>query len=105
MTRIAAISAVLCMLTGLFTSSWVLASRELDQEEILELVKQGKIKPLTHLLEQNRARLKGHLLDVEVEHEHGRLVYEIEMLGEDGVVREFYLDPVTGRILKEEIED
>lgn len=96
---------VLALSSGLLFSLDASASRDLDQDEVMQLVREGKIRPLTELMALNPERFSGHLLDVEVEYESGRLVYEIEMLDDAGNVREFYLDPVTGAILKEEIED
>ena len=51
------------------------------------------------------ARHRGHLLGVEMEREDGHYVYEFELLGNDGNVREYYYDAVTGRLLKQEVED
>jgi uncharacterized membrane protein YkoI len=82
-----------------------LAGRDLDQDEARRLMLSGQIRPLSELMLLHPQRLNGHLLDVELEEKKGRLIYEIEMLGRDGVVREFYLDASSGAILKEEIED
>ncbi|MBA4501821.1 PepSY domain-containing protein [Marinobacterium marinum] len=96
---------VIGLLTAALGPSFAFAGRDLNQDDVLELVRQGKIRPLTELMAQNPKRFRGHLLDVELEYDDGRLIYEIEILGDDGVVREFELDPVTGVVLKEEIED
>ncbi len=101
-THLLGVVALVC--TGLL-SSLASAGSDVDQDKVLELVRDGKIRPLAELMAQNPGRFNGHLLDVELEYERDVLVYEIEVLGQDGVVREFYLDPVTGEVLKEEIED
>lgn len=93
------------LLLGLVVAAPARAGRELDADEALKLVREGRIQPLTTLMQQHRERLAGHLLDVELEYEDGVLVYEIEVIGADGIVREFNVDAVHGRILKEEIED
>jgi uncharacterized membrane protein YkoI len=82
-----------------------LAGRDLDQNEARRLMLSGQIRPLSELMLLHPERLSGHLLDVELEEEDGRLVYEIEVLDKDGVVREFYLDASSGAVIKEEIED
>jgi uncharacterized membrane protein YkoI len=82
-----------------------LAGRDLDQNEARRLMLSGQIRPLSELILLHPERLSGHLLDVELEEEDGRLVYEIEVLDKDGVVREFYLDASSGAVIKEEIED
>lgn len=81
------------------------AGDRIDQDEARELVQRGEMLPLTELLERHADRTAGHLLDVDLEREHGRLVYEIEVLGSDGRVREFEFDARDGRLLKEELED
>ncbi|GAA0785077.1 PepSY domain-containing protein [Marinobacterium sediminicola] len=93
------------LLVGGLASATSFASRHLDQDEVLELVREGKIRPLSELMALNPERFRGHLLDVEIEYEDGVLIYEIELLDSSGVVREFELDPLTGDVLKEEIED
>lgn len=75
----------------------VMADREdlEDHEQMRELREQGRIIPLTELLERrNLQDLK--ILDVEVEHEHGRVVYEVELLDSEGHVREHYFDATSG---------
>lgn len=93
------------MLLVCIPATLAFAGRDLDQDEVLERVRSGEIRPLFELIALNPGRFNGKLLDVEVEYDDDRLIYEIEILGTDGVVREFELDPVTGRVLKEEIED
>ena len=48
--------------------------------------------------------MQGRLLDLEVEAEHGQIMYELEFLREDGHVVELKIDAATGRILEEEVE-
>lgn len=90
---------------AMLLSSPAFADRKVDQDDVPALVKAGKVRPLSELLALHPERLEGHLLDAELEYEDDVLVYEIEVLGQDGVVREFYLDAATGVVLKEEIED
>lgn len=78
---------------------------ELGQDEARALVRRGEMLSLTQLLEMHGERLSGHLLDVELEREHGRLIYEIEVLAEDGQVWEFELDAKDGRLLEQKLED
>jgi uncharacterized membrane protein YkoI len=91
--------------TLMLTSPPLVLADDIGQDEARRLMLAGKIRPLSELMQLHPRRLSGHLLDVELEEEKGRLVYEIEVLGQDGVVREFYLDASSGAILKEEIED
>jgi len=82
-----------------------LGGSRLDQDEAQALVEQGKMLPLEQLLERHAERLRGQLLDVELERDDGRLIYEIEVLGTDGRVREVELDARTGDLLSESLDD
>lgn len=75
-----------------------------DQERARELVKSGEIMPLEQLLKKviNSETGKLRLLEVELEREKGRLVYELELVDEQGVVRELLFDAKTGEALGEE---
>jgi len=87
------------------TSYQAVASEELGQAEIRELVRQGEILPLETILEKFPPKEYGKLLDLEVEREHGTIVYEFEFLRTDGRIVEVEVDARNGNILEQEIED
>ena len=45
------------------------------------------------------------LLEVELEEEEGVLVYEVELVTQQGVVRELELHAGTAEVLKDEVDD
>lgn len=75
-----------------------------DADRARALVERGEIQSLKALRAQHGERLSGRLLEVELEKKHHRWRYELEILGDDGVVREIRLDARTGEWLSEEIE-
>ena len=78
-------------------------SRDLDQDEALQLRRDGLILPLDSLLQQVMQRYPGaRLLEVELEEDDGLYLYEIELLTAGGVARELELDARDGRLLKDE---
>lgn len=77
-------------------------SSPLGQDEVVPLVKQGEVLPLAELLKRHQAKLAGRLIDLELEHEHGRLVYELEVIDQQGIVREYLIDAKSGEWLGEE---
>ena len=83
----------------------VAASEELGQAEIRELVRQGEILPLETILARFPSKEYGKLLDLEVEREHGTVVYESEFLRSDGRIVEIEVDARNGAILEQEIDD
>ncbi len=88
------------------TATLAAAGDGISHDDARRLVGKGEILPLTQLLEMHADKLSGELLDLELERDkHKHLYYyEIEVLGRDGLVREFEIDAVTGELLEEEIE-
>lgn len=82
----------------------VFASDDFSPEQIRELVNQGRILPLQTLLEKHAEQIQGRLLDLEVENEHGRIVYELEYLRDNGDVVELVIDAENGELLKSEVD-
>lgn len=75
-----------------------------DHEQARRLREAGDILPLETILQRAQARHPGRVLEVELESEHGRHVYEIEILDAQGVVQELYVDAHSGELLKTETE-
>ena len=96
----------LVLVVGMTSS---LLSRADDSDDLSDQVPQwvseGKVISLDSLMERHEARLNGRLLDLEVEKEDGRIIYELEVLREDSVVYEIKIDAENGEWLEEEIED
>jgi uncharacterized membrane protein YkoI len=96
---------VLCGLLLLALNGSV-SARDLDQDEALRLRQAGHILPLERLLGMALQHYPGAtLLEAELEEEDDILVYEVELLTPQGVVRELELDARDGRILKDEVDD
>jgi uncharacterized membrane protein YkoI len=82
------------------------SARDLGHDEALRLRQEGVIQPLEQLIQAAMQRYPGAtLLEVELEEEDDILVYEVELLTEQGKVRELELDARDGRILKDEEDD
>ena len=76
-----------------------------DHLQARRLVESGAILPLAQILESVRERWSGRIIEVELETEQGRHIYEIELLDPQGRVWELKFDAVSGRLLKTEEED
>jgi uncharacterized membrane protein YkoI len=76
-----------------------------DHYEARRLMQAGSILPLETVLESIQQRRPGRILEVELEQERSRYVYEIELLDNTGRVWEMKLDAVTGEYLTTELED
>lgn len=77
-----------------------------DHDEIRRLRGTGQILSLETIIANHRNRYPGgQLLEASLESEHGRYVYDLKFLGDDGVVREFEYDARTGALWHAEHED
>jgi len=82
-----------------------LAQADDDYIEARRLNISGEILPLESILKKIRLTFPGKILEIELEKEHGQIAYEIEILGEDGVVREIYINAKTGKLLSVKEDD
>jgi len=76
-----------------------LAQADDDYIEARRLQVSGEILPLEAILKNIRLIFPGKILEVELEKEDGKIAYEVEILGKDGVVREIYINAKTGKLL------
>ncbi|MGD8484741.1 MAG: PepSY domain-containing protein, partial [Thioalkalispiraceae bacterium] len=79
--------AWLSLSTSLFMSS-NLALADSDHEMARQLREAGDILPLETILQKLKATYPGKVLEVELEKEHDKIIYEIELLDNEGKVRE-----------------
>ena len=73
-----------------------------DHERARALLEEGKIMSLSEIMKQTSTTIPGKILEVELEEKGGLIVYEVEFLGEKGVVMEMLIDARDGRIISVE---
>lgn len=78
---------------------------DIGHEAARRLRKEGVILPLEEIVARASTRWPGQVIDTELEHEDGRYVYEIELLGTDARIREIEYDASTGEVIKFELDD
>ena len=76
-----------------------------DHIEARRLLDSGEILPLEEIINNVRQTFPGRVLDVELEREDGHIAYEVEILDEEGVVTEVYIDARTGKVLSVKEDD
>lgn len=82
------------------------SGRDLNQDQALALSRSGEILRLEQLLQHiSQLHPRSQLLEVELEEEHGRYIYEIELLTLNGQTYELELDASTGELLENHRED
>lgn len=76
-----------------------------DYIEAKRLRDEGKIMSLEEIMKNVRKTYPGRILEVELEDEKGRIIYELEILGHDSIVREVSIDAKSGKLLSVEEDD
>lgn len=90
---------LLCLLPFATVHAAELSAR--DHERVRAAVARGEMVPLAEVLADAQRRSPGIVLEVELEGDE----YEVEILGQDGVIRELEYDVRTGALLEIEIEE
>ncbi len=75
-----------------------------SNDELARQVREGRILPLAVLKELVLRRIPGELINVSVEREDERLVYEFRVLRSGGQVTEVEVDAAVGKIVEIENE-
>jgi uncharacterized membrane protein YkoI len=83
--------------TVLLTAAPARADDNDDHERVRAARQAGRVLPLTALLARVEAEHPGEVLEVELEDEHGRLIYEIKLLRPGGRLTELHYDAATGK--------
>ena len=71
-----------------------------EQERARAAVESGAVLPLPSLLERLQRTHPGQVLELELEHEDGRWIYEIRLLQADGQLLKLEVDAHTGQVLE-----
>jgi uncharacterized membrane protein YkoI len=71
----------------------------LDYQACRTLVEAGQILSMSELMERVQALTSGRMLDTVLLSRDGKYVYEMEVAGNDGVIRVIYVDATTGSLL------
>jgi len=74
------------------------STREYD--EVLRLRQRGDILPLEDILARARRYHAGQVLEAELETLGERYVYEVQLVDEQGRVRELRFDAATGQLIR-----
>lgn len=72
-----------------------------DHERARAALLAGEVRPLTEVLEQVNRSHPGQVLEVELEREGGRWVYQIKLLQADRRVLRLEVDARDGQVLKQ----
>lgn len=76
------------------------ASGHDDHDRARQAVQAGQVMPLPAVLERLQREVPGQVLEVELEQERGRWIYEIKLLTPAGQLTKVKLDARTAEVLR-----
>lgn len=91
------------VLTALWASLWAMpveAREDRDHDRARTAVQAGEVLPLATLLERVQRRHPGQVLEVELERDHGRWIYELKLLQPGGQLLKLEVDAATAQVLQ-----
>lgn len=91
--------ACLTGLAGLLLTLPAQAHGDDDHERARAALRAGEVLPLATLLERLQRSQPGRVLEVELERDGGRWVYEVKLLRADGQLLKLALDARSGELL------
>ncbi|WP_058553448.1 PepSY domain-containing protein [Thiohalocapsa sp. ML1] len=80
-------------------------THEHDHDRARAALARGEVRPLAEILTVVHAAMPGDIVEVELEREHGRWVYELKVITPDGRRLEVLVDAATGTVLEHEEDD
>lgn len=75
-----------------------------DHDRARAALERGEVRPVAEVLAAVAAAVPGDVVGVEMEHEHGRWLYELKLIAPDGHVLEVMVDAATATVLGREHE-
>ena len=72
-----------------------------EHEEARRALEQGLVRPLEQIIVEARKHVEGDLIEVELERENGRYIYELEFIQPSGQIVELQLDAKTMAIVED----
>jgi len=78
---------------------------EPDQEQAREALRRQEILPLDQVLRVIRDRVPGEIVEIELEREEDRWIYEVEIIDQSGRMRDVLVDAKNAEIIGTENEN
>ena len=99
--RVARLDVAACVLwAAALATPHALASGKEDHDRARQAVQAGQVLPLPVVLERLQREVPGQVLEVELEQERDRWIYEIKLLTPAGQLTKVKLDARTTEVLR-----
>lgn len=76
----------------------------LEHEQARQALEQGLVRPLEEIIAEARKHVQGDLIEVELEREDGRYIYELEFIQPSGQIIELQLDAKSMAIIEDDAD-
>ncbi|MGQ3302563.1 PepSY domain-containing protein [Reyranella sp.] len=76
----------------------------LEHEEARRALEQGLVRPLEEIVAEARKHVQGDLIEVELERENERYIYELEFIQPSGQIVELQLDAKSMAIIEDDAD-
>ena len=76
----------------------------LEHEEARKALEMGLVRPLEEIIAEARKHVQGDLIEVELEREDGRYIYELEFIQPSGQIIELQLDAKSMAIIEDDAD-
>ena len=90
-------AGVVGLLFALGSTAWA----DDKEDKITDLVKDAKVT-INQAIKTASEKVPGMVVEAELEKEHGKTVWEVEVLGSDGNVTEVHIDATSGAVIDTE---
>ena len=89
---------------GLLLAPAMASPREHDHDRAERAVQAGQVLSLQSMLQKLQLQYPGQVLEVELEDDDGRWIYEVKLLQADGQLLKIKLDAQTAEVLQSKIK-
>ncbi|RIK94768.1 MAG: peptidase M4 [Burkholderiales bacterium] len=76
------------------------ADDRIRRSEVRELREAGKILPMEDILARARTAQPGQVVEIELDRENGRLVYDVKLIDDADAIHKLELDAATGEVIR-----
>jgi uncharacterized membrane protein YkoI len=76
-----------------------------EADAVLRAVQGGELMPLGRVLDILRTERQGEVVEIELDVDDGRVIYDFDVLTSEGRLYAVAIDAVTGQVVEVELED
>lgn len=76
------------------------ADDRMRPSEVRQLREAGKILSMEDILARVRSAQPGQVVEIDLDREHGRLVYEVKLIDDADAIHRLELDAATGEVIR-----